>query len=88
MRERMNLNMEDLEMVTGGEVAESEIFHLDLIILVSKMAHRTLDYVLEEMREEGYSQDAQDYVSANWLFEACFNAFFFLWENTTVSIIN
>ena len=66
MRERMNFNMEDLEMITGGEVAESEIFHLDLIILVSKMAHRTLDYVLEEMREEGYSQDAQDYVTANW----------------------
>ena len=66
MTERMNLNMEDLEMITGGEVAESEIFHLDLIILVSKMAHRTLDYVLEEMREEGYSQDAQDYVTANW----------------------
>ena len=66
MTERMNLNMEDLEMVTGGEVAESEIFHLDLIILVSKMAHRTLDYVLEEMREAGYSQDAQDYVAANW----------------------
>ena len=66
MTERMNLNMEDLEMITGGEVAESEIFHLDLIILVSKMAHRTLDYVLAEMVEAGYTQDEQDYVAANW----------------------
>ncbi len=66
MRERINLNMEDLEMVTGGEVEEKEIFHLDLIILVHKMGGRTLEYVLEEMREAGYSQDAQDYVAANW----------------------
>ena len=56
----------ELEKVTGGEVEESEIFHLDMIILVSKMGGRSLDYVLAEMREEGYSQDAQDYVAANW----------------------
>ena len=66
MTERMNLNMEDLEMVNGGEVDEKEIFHLDLLILVSKMAGRTLDYVLDEMREAEYTQDALDYVAANW----------------------
>ena len=52
--------------VTGGEVDEREIFHLDMIILVSKMGGRTLDYVLAELREAGYTQDALDYVAANW----------------------
>ena len=60
------LNFIELEKVTGGEVEESEIFHLDLIILVSKMGGRTLDYVLAELREAGYTQDALDYVAANW----------------------
>ena len=60
------LNFIELEKVTGGEVEEREIFHLDMIILVSKMAGRTLDYVLAELREAGYTQDAQDYVAANW----------------------
>ena len=60
------LNYIELEKVTGGEVDERDIFHLDMIILVSKMAYRTLDYVLAEMREAGYSQDAQDYVAAKW----------------------
>ena len=60
------LNFIALEKVTGGEVDEREIFHLDLIILVSKMGGRTLDYVLAEMREDGYSKDAQDYVAAHW----------------------
>ena len=66
MRGRMNLNLADLEMVNGGEVADSEILHLDMIIIVSKMGHKTLDCVLEEMREAGYTQDEQDYVAANW----------------------
>ena len=60
------LNFIELEKVTGGEVEESEIFHLDLIILVSKMGGRTLNYVLAELREAGYTQDALDYVAANW----------------------
>ena len=60
------LNFIELEKVTGGEVEDSEIFHLDMIILVSKMGGRTLDYVLAEMREDGYSKDAQDYVAAHW----------------------
>ena len=60
------LNFIELEKVTGGEVADSEIFHLDMIILVSKMGGRTLDYVLAEMVEAGYTQDEQDYVAANW----------------------
>ena len=60
------LNYIELEKVTGGEVEDSEIFHLDMIILVSKMGGRTLDYVLAELREAGYTQDALDYVAANW----------------------
>ena len=60
------LNFIELEKVTGGEVDEREIFHLDMIILVSKMGGRTLNYVLAELREAGYTQDALDYVAANW----------------------
>lgn len=30
------------------------------------MAERSLDYVLAEMRESGYSQDAMDYVATHW----------------------
>ena len=60
------LNHIDLEKAAGGEVDEREIFHLDTIILVSKLAGRTVDYVLAELREAGYSQDALDYIAANW----------------------
>ena len=60
------LNYMELEKVAGGEIKDRDIFHLDMIILVSKMGGRTLEYVLAELREAGYSQEQQDYVAANW----------------------
>jgi hypothetical protein len=60
------LNFIELEKVTGGEVDEREIFHLDMLILVYRMGGHTLDEVLAVMREAGYSQDAMDYVAAKW----------------------
>ena len=56
----------EVEKVAVGEIKDSDIFHLDMIILVSKMGGRTLEYVLAELREAGYSQEQQDYVAANW----------------------
>ena len=60
------LNLIDLEKVTGGEVDERDIFHLDMLILVYRMGGHTLDEVLAVMREAGYSQDEMDYVATKW----------------------
>ena len=66
MTERMNLNMEKLEMVTGGESDGQYTYYWDTVIVLAKMAGKTLEEVLSELHDCGQPQEMIDYVADHW----------------------
>ena len=59
-------NLFDLEKVTGGVLDDDYIDYLTRVMFYAKRADKTLDQVLSDLRAHGCTQEALDYVIANW----------------------
>ena len=66
MDNKINLTMEDLDKVTGGEIGQLSAEMLLRSIPIFKERGMTLEEFLMEIRRRGWSEEVIAFCTANW----------------------
>ena len=66
MNNKINLTMEDLDKVSGGEIGPAMARLYLKAIQVFKQNGKTLEVFLEEARRYGWNEESIAFCTANW----------------------